>query len=81
MPRHWRWLIPYFFLGQLSVSNLTIGAILAPVAIGGILLGVFLVRRISVKLFYQLAYWLVFLLALKLVYDGAVGVFFAGPAA
>lgn len=73
-------LIPYFFLGQLSVSNLTIGLILTPVAISGILLGVFLVRRISVKLFYQLAYWLVFLLALKLIYDGVLGTFFA-PAA
>jgi uncharacterized membrane protein YfcA len=74
-------LIPYFFLGQLSVSNLTIGLILTPLAVGGVLLGVFLVRRISVKLFYQLAYWLVFLLALKLVYDGAMGVFFTGTAA
>jgi uncharacterized membrane protein YfcA len=74
-------LIPYFFLGQLSVSNLTIGLMLAPLAVAGVVLGVFLVRRISVKLFYQLAYWLVFLLALKLVYDGAMGVFFTGPAA
>lgn len=74
-------LIPYFFLGQLSVSNLTIGLILTPVAIAGVLLGVFLVRRISVKLFYQLAYWLVFLLALKLIYDGLMGTFFNGPPA
>lgn len=74
-------LIPYFFLGQLSVSNLTIGLILAPVAIAGVLLGVYLVRRISVKLFYQLAYWLVFALALKLIYDGAMGSFFSGPTA
>ena len=29
----------------------------------GVMVGVWLVRRISVKLFYQLAYWLVFLLA------------------
>lgn len=69
-------LIPYFFLGQLSVSNLTIGLILAPVAIAGVLLGVYLVRRISVKFFYQLAYWLVFVLAIKLIYDGVMGTFF-----
>ena len=73
-------LVPYFFLGQWSVSNLTIGAILAPVAALGVLVGVYLVRRISVKLFYQLAYWLVFLLALKLIYDGVIGVFFVGGA-
>jgi uncharacterized membrane protein YfcA len=74
-------LIPYFFLGQLSVSNLTIGLILAPLAIAGVVLGVFLVRRVSVKVFYTLAYWLVFILALKLVYDGIVGVFFQGVSA
>jgi uncharacterized membrane protein YfcA len=74
-------LVPYFFLGQLSVSNLSIGALLTPVALGGMMLGVFLVRRISVKLFYRLAYWLVFLLALKLVYDGVIGVFFTGAVA
>ncbi len=66
-------LIPYFFLGQLSVSNLSLSAALAPVGIVGVFLGVFLVRRISVKLFYQIAYGLVFILALKLVWDGATG--------
>ncbi|WP_374626355.1 sulfite exporter TauE/SafE family protein [Devosia sp.] len=74
-------LVPYLFLGQLNVSNLTHAAILAPLAVVGVLVGVWLVRRISVKRFYQLTYWLVFLLALKLIYDGVLGVFFAGPAA
>jgi uncharacterized membrane protein YfcA len=74
-------LIPYFFLGQLNVANLSHAAILAPLAIVGVMVGVFLVRRISVKRFYQLTYWLVFLLALKLIYDGAVGVFFSGATA
>jgi uncharacterized membrane protein YfcA len=71
-------LVPYFFLGQLSVRNLEIGLILAPVAVASVVLGVFLVRRISVKLFYQLAYILVALLAVKLIYDGIMGVFFTG---
>ena len=74
-------LIPYFFLGQLNIPNLTHAAFLAPVAIVGVLLGVFLVRRISVKRFYQLTYWLVFLLALKLIYDGVIDVFLSGPVA
>ena len=46
----------------------------------GGLIGVFLVRRISTTLFYQLAYILVFVLALKLIYDGVAGVFFSGAA-
>ncbi len=74
-------LVPYFFLGQLNVSNLTHAAILAPLAVVGVLVGVYLVRRISVKRFYQLTYWLVFLLAIKLIIDGVQGVFFAGPVA
>ncbi|RYE47437.1 MAG: sulfite exporter TauE/SafE family protein [Hyphomicrobiales bacterium] len=72
-------LVPYFFLGQLNVANLTHAAILAPLAVVGVMIGVWLVRHISVKRFYQLTYWLVFLLSLKLIYDGAAGVFF--PAA
>lgn len=74
-------LIPYFFLGQLNVSNLTHAAILAPLAIVGVIIGVWLVRRISVKRFYQITYWLVFLLAIKLIIDGVQGVFFAGTVA
>jgi uncharacterized protein len=67
-------LIPYFFLGQLSVHNLTLSAALIPVGIAGVLIGIYLVRRISAKYFYRIAYWLVFLLALKLIWDGARGV-------
>lgn len=74
-------LVPYFFLGQLNVANIERAAILAPLAVVGVMIGVWLVRRISVKRFYQLTYWLVFLLSLKLIYDGAVGVFFTGAAA
>jgi len=69
-------LVPYFFLGQLSVHSLELSALFIPVGIVGVLIGIFLVRRISVKWFYRVAYWLVFLLALKLVWDGARGVFF-----
>jgi len=68
-------LIPYFFLGQLSVSNLSLSATLIPVGVLGVLGGIFLVRRISMTLFYRVAYWLVFLLSLKLIWDGARGVF------
>ena len=68
-------LIPYFFLGQLSLHNLQISAALIPVGVAGVLLGIWLVRRISMKWFYRIAYWLVFLLSLKLIWDGARGLF------
>ena len=68
-------LVPYFFLGQLSFGNLALSAALAPVGIVGVLIGVVLVRRISMVWFYRIAYWLVFLLALKLIWDGARAIF------
>jgi uncharacterized membrane protein YfcA len=72
---------PYYFLGQLNVSNLWHALLLVPVAILGVVAGVWLVRRISVKQFYTIAYALVAILAVKLVYDGILGVFFTGPTA
>ncbi len=64
-------LVPYYFLGQLNVQNLTLSAALAPVGIIGVFLGVYLVRRIDARLFYRIAYWLVFLLALQLIWEGS----------
>jgi uncharacterized protein len=63
-------LVPYYFLGQLNVQNLTMSAMLAPVGVAGVFLGVYLVRRIDARLFYRIAYWLVFLLALQLIWEG-----------
>jgi uncharacterized membrane protein YfcA len=73
-------LVPFFFLGQLSVNNLELSAALAPFGLVGVGVGVYLVRRISTKAFYQIAYVLILLLGLKLTYDGIIGVFFT-PAA
>ncbi|UYN98233.1 MAG: sulfite exporter TauE/SafE family protein [Devosia sp.] len=63
-------LVPYYFLGQLNVHNLMLSAALAPVGMAGVFLGVYLVRRIDARLFYRIAYWLVFLLALQLIWEG-----------
>jgi hypothetical protein len=63
-------LVPYYFLGQLNVQNLTLSAALAPVGVLGVFIGIYLVRRIDVHLFYRIAYWLVFLLALQLIWEG-----------
>jgi uncharacterized membrane protein YfcA len=71
-------LVPYYFLGQLNVANLEHDLVLAPVALVGIVIGVMLVRRVSAGFFYTLTYALIFLLSLKLIYDGVVGVFFTG---
>lgn len=71
-------LLPFWFLGTLSVSNLELSALLIPVGLAGVGVGVYLVRRISTKAFYTIAYALILLLGLKLLYDGVMGVFFVG---
>ncbi|QQR39589.1 sulfite exporter TauE/SafE family protein [Devosia rhizoryzae] len=63
-------LIPYYFLGQLNAQNLLLSAALAPVGVLGVFVGVYLVRRIDARLFYRIAYWLVFSLALQLIWEG-----------
>ncbi len=64
-------LVPYYFLGQLNVQNLTMSVALAPVGVLGVFIGIYLVRRIDAGLFYRIAYWLVFILALHLIWEGS----------
>lgn len=73
-------LIPFYFLGTLSVNNLELAAALIPFGLLGVGVGVFLVRRISAKAFYTIAYVLILLLGIKILYDGIAGVFFAATA-
>jgi uncharacterized membrane protein YfcA len=65
-------LVPYFWLGLFDLRNLATSAMLAPIGVLGILLGVWVRRRISEALFYRVCY--AFLLATggKLLYDGAI---------
>jgi uncharacterized membrane protein YfcA len=71
-------LVPFYFLGTLSVSNLELAAALIPFGLAGVAVGVWLVRRITAKAFYGIAYVLILLLGIKLLYDGITGVFFTG---
>lgn len=64
----------YFVLGQLSAPNMQAALMLVPVAIAGMLVGVYFVRRIDPAIFYRIAYALIFLLSLKLIHDGIVGI-------
>src|SRR6185312_10211512 len=74
-------LVPFYFLGQLSVANLELAAALMPVGLLGMAAGVWLVKRVSSKVFYQFAYVLIFILALDLIYEGIRGIWLTGVAA
>jgi uncharacterized membrane protein YfcA len=64
---------PYFALGQFSRDNLAASASLVPVAVVATFAGVWLVRRVPAERFYVAVLALTFLVGVKLIWDGAWG--------
>lgn len=65
-------LVPYFALGQFDATNLSTSLALAPLAPVATLAGAYIVRRMKPDVFYPFMYVMVFLAALKLIWDGAI---------
>lgn len=63
-------LVPYAWLGQFDSSNLSTSLVLAPLAPLGIGIGVWLHRRVTDRFFFRVAYGMLFVVGVKLVYDG-----------
>jgi uncharacterized membrane protein YfcA len=70
---NWIKVPPYLALGQFTRENLLTSLALFPVAIAATWAGVLLVRRVSGERFYTIVYWLLILVGLKLIWDGAEG--------
>jgi uncharacterized membrane protein YfcA len=66
-------IVPYFALGQFSTRNFTTSIALLPLAIAANFLGIWLVRRTPTELFYQIAYLLMLLISLALLWQGWSG--------
>ena len=66
-------LVPYAWLGQFDTSNLATSAALVVLAPIGVLIGAWLHARVSDRFFFALVYVLLFVVGLKLIYDGVVG--------
>ncbi|WEX09988.1 sulfite exporter TauE/SafE family protein [Chelativorans sp. AA-79] len=66
-------LVPYFALGQFDATNLTASLMLVPVAPLATLAGAWVVRRMRPEIFYPLMYAMIFVVSLKLIYDGVAG--------
>jgi uncharacterized membrane protein YfcA len=63
---------PYLMLGQFSRQNLTVSALLIPVAILSTFAGVWLVRRVAADRFYAIILVITFLIGVKLTYDAVL---------
>lgn len=68
-------ILPYAVLGLFEREVLWTALILAPVAALGMFLGVWLHKRVSDRIFYTSCYIFVLLTGLKLIWDGARGLF------
>lgn len=63
-------IVPYAWIGQFSAGNLLTSAVLLPLAPIGMWLGIWLHRVVPEDLFYRICYLALFLVGLKLLYDG-----------
>lgn len=66
---NWVKLVPYAALGQLSTQNLHVSAILLPVAVAAVWLGLQIVRRLPQAVFYRFITWALLLVSIKLLWD------------
>lgn len=64
---------PYFLLGQFTPENLRTSLLLVPAVPVGILIGYWLVRVVSIELFYNVIYGLLLVAGAKLIWDGLTG--------
>ena len=64
---------PYWFLGQVNLESLETALYLSPIAIIGAYIGFRLTKIIPQGLFFRIVEFALFIVSLKLMYDGAVG--------
>ena len=70
---NWMKVVPYLALGQFSARNLATSVILLPLAVATNFLGVWLVRITPTEQFYKIAYVLMLLIGIALLWQGARG--------
>lgn len=66
-------LAPYAWLGQFDAGNLETSLVLSPLAPVGVSMGIWLHNRVTDRFFFRVAYAMLFVVGLKLMYDGITG--------
>jgi hypothetical protein len=64
-------LVPYSLQGQFATTNLLTSLILMPLAPIGVRLGYYLLHKVSEAFIYRLCYFFLFIVGVKLLFDGA----------
>lgn len=73
-------LLPYAWLGQFNADNLGTSLVLSPLAPVGIGIGFWLHQRVSDRVFFFFVYVMLFVVGIKLIADGAIGLGLTGSA-
>jgi uncharacterized membrane protein YfcA len=68
-------LVPYATLGQFTAGHLAASAVLLPLAPISTWLGAKLVRMVAFDTFYRISYAALFVISIKLLWDGAAPLF------
>ena len=66
-------LVPYWALGQINLVSLETALILMPIAAAAVFFGVWVVKRLPEKLFFQIVTWSLLLIGLELIWKGLQG--------
>ncbi|WP_295874806.1 sulfite exporter TauE/SafE family protein [uncultured Zhongshania sp.] len=66
-------LIPYSLQGSFDHTNLLTAAVLMPLAPVGVRLGFYLLHKVSEKTIYRICYFFLFIVGIKLLFDGGQG--------
>ncbi|MFG6079272.1 sulfite exporter TauE/SafE family protein [Paracoccus litorisediminis] len=61
-------LVPYAFLGQLSLHNLSVAAVLMVPGVIGVICGLWIIRRMPSTVFYKFITWALILVSLRLIW-------------
>jgi hypothetical protein len=66
-------LIPYYFLGQVNLQSLETAAVLMPIAAASVFFGVWAVKVLPEKRFFQIVTWSLLLIGAELIWKGITG--------
>jgi len=62
-------IFPYYYLDQLSISNIYVSLVLLPLAPLGVYFGAYIVNRVGQVWFYKFSYFCLIIVGIKFLYD------------